>query len=341
MNILVIGGNGYVGSRIVQMLISLGHNVLVDDLRRRGKGIERLYEGYQHVRICWGGIMATSDLRYYKIDKIIWTAGTADIQSAKDAPMLAYQNNVRHLLEVVSSINKVPLLYMSTSAIYSGMYNATEAENTFYSMDSYTVTKYTADMLIRTMQTENVTCLRLGTVNGVSPNIRTELMLNGMVLSALKNKKITVRGGASWRPILYIDHLMEIIRIWTEGSNIPRLHTDKFSIINVASIQSTISDLAEIVATQMNVPVIDEGGSSPSFTMSINKLRRMVQNVQGNCLCGNGHNTDRNADCDTTGALANSIRSGLPQWSSSLHITKIVSTIVDDLISFYKEYNYV
>jgi len=47
--------------------------------------------------------------------------------------------------------------------------------------------------------------MRQATVYGLSPRMRFDLAVNGMVLGAYKNKKIPVmRDGTQWRPFIHV-----------------------------------------------------------------------------------------------------------------------------------------
>ena len=91
----------------------------------------------------------------------------------------------------------------------------------------------------------NAIGLRFGTVNGHSERLRNELMVNSMAESSIKNGYLTMMNADKYRPILFIDELVEcIIKILM--SNIST------GIFNITSINSKIKNIAEEVSKYLN-----------------------------------------------------------------------------------------
>ena len=94
MNILVVGGAGYIGSHAVKRLIDAGHDVWVYDNLSRGhraavpNGI--LIEGELSDR---QQVLAT--LKEKQIDAVMHFAAFALVNESVNDPSLYYRNNVR------------------------------------------------------------------------------------------------------------------------------------------------------------------------------------------------------------------------------------------------------
>ncbi|HBJ36653.1 MAG TPA: UDP-glucose 4-epimerase GalE, partial [Planctomycetaceae bacterium] len=93
MNVLVVGGAGYIGSHAVKMLMEAGHEVWVYDNLSRGHRAAvpagRLIEGEVADR---GRMVAT--LTQKKIDAVMHFAAFALVNESVNDPALYYRNNV-------------------------------------------------------------------------------------------------------------------------------------------------------------------------------------------------------------------------------------------------------
>jgi dTDP-D-glucose 4,6-dehydratase len=109
--------------------------------------------------------------------------------------------------------------------------------------------------------------LRFGSVNGWSPNMRTDLMINSMTLSALKNKKVNVFNAHAHRPIVSTHDLCRAVDAIINSG-------DKRGIYNVASFNLNIGDVGRKVADHLNVELVDKGVSQTyDFMISSDKFK--------------------------------------------------------------------
>ena len=91
--------------------------------------------------------------------------------------------------------------------------------------------------------------LRFGTVNGCSPVLRTDVMINAMVSSALRDGHIKLYIKDTMRPILGINDLCRAI------TSIVEFDEDKRGLYNLASFNKTAEQIAYEVADVMGVEV--------------------------------------------------------------------------------------
>lgn len=120
MNILVIGGAGYVGSHAARVLAATGHDIWVyDNLSYGHRGAVapgRLIEGSLHDRA-----KLASVLREKKIDAVMHFAAFAQVGESVTDPAKYYDNNVvgsLSLLEAMREVGVKRLVFSSTTATY-------------------------------------------------------------------------------------------------------------------------------------------------------------------------------------------------------------------------------
>jgi nucleoside-diphosphate-sugar epimerase len=94
------------------------------------------------------------------------------------------------------------------------------------------------------LKSENHLILRLGTVFGVSDNfsrLRMDLVVNYMTANAITKGKLTVFGGAQWRPLIHVKDVAQVI--------VDNLESSAQGVYNIATVNIQIKDLAKIVSS--------------------------------------------------------------------------------------------
>ena len=121
MNVLVVGGAGYIGSHTVYELIRANHHVVI---------LDNLSSGYMelvHEKAVFyqGDIRVKSDIsnvfKQEKIDVVMHFAAKIVVPESMEIPLEYYHNNVegvRILLEVMNENNVKKIVFSSTAAVY-------------------------------------------------------------------------------------------------------------------------------------------------------------------------------------------------------------------------------
>ena len=96
--------------------------------------------------------------------------------------------------------------------------------------------------------------LRFGTVNGASPNLRNDIMINAMTYNALQNGKVFCFNPEVHRPILGIEDLCRAMKVIIEKGT-----HENSGLYNVASFNSTARQISEAVAktTGAELEIVD------------------------------------------------------------------------------------
>ena len=120
MNVMVVGGAGYIGSHAVRLLLDAGHSVCVYDNLSRGHRAAvpdgMLVQGELSDRK-----QVAATLREHNIDAVMHFAAFALVNESVNDPAVYYQNNViaaLELLEAMRETNVNKLVFSSTTATY-------------------------------------------------------------------------------------------------------------------------------------------------------------------------------------------------------------------------------
>lgn len=120
MNVLVVGGAGYIGSHAVRKLTDAGHHVLVYDNLSRGHR-EAVPDGLLIEGELTDTATLTRVLTEHGIEAVMHFAAFALVNESVNDPSLYYQNNVvatLSLLEAMRLADVKKFVFSSTTATY-------------------------------------------------------------------------------------------------------------------------------------------------------------------------------------------------------------------------------
>lgn len=223
---LVIGGRGYIGSRLAQYL---GADVIDADWfsSRRPESIDYRNALYR--------------LRAYS--SVILLAGHSSIQLCNADPRGAWHNNVTRFTDLCHAMLPGQKLIFASSAAVDGT-------------GMYGLTKQTIELFAAARDVEFY-ALRFGTVAGWSPNLRTDLVVNAMVTRALNDGHVVVSNRDAIRPILGILDLCRAVETIITDSD------DRRGVYELASFSTSMGSIADAITTRLKVPAraFDDGGT--------------------------------------------------------------------------------
>ncbi|TWU55660.1 UDP-glucose 4-epimerase GalE [Rubripirellula reticaptiva] len=120
MNVLVVGGAGYIGSHAVRLLTDAGHTVTVYDNLSRGHAAA-VPEGMLVQGELADRAKLVETLRGKKIDAVMHFAAFALVNESVNDPSLYYRNNVIAALELLDAMKEADvkkIVFSSTTATY-------------------------------------------------------------------------------------------------------------------------------------------------------------------------------------------------------------------------------
>jgi nucleoside-diphosphate-sugar epimerase len=207
LSILVVGGAGYVGTRLVSRLIEEGHRVVVVDTLWFGNFIE----GANVIKMDMFEI-EPSFLQAF--DQVIVLAGLSNDPMADFAPAFNFIENaaaIGYLAYISRQAGIRRLIYAESCAVY-GLSEGSASETMLTApATAYGISKLLGGIAASLVgdATLSIIRLRMGTVCGYSPRMRFDLLLNAMYKTAATEGIVHVNNGRIWRPLLVIDDAVE------------------------------------------------------------------------------------------------------------------------------------
>jgi nucleoside-diphosphate-sugar epimerase len=231
MNILVVGGAGYIGGAITDILQTTGHDTRVYD--------SLVYEeSYRKpVDFVYGDVRDHDCLRDQLdwADAVIWLAALVGDGACAINPQLSVeinQNSVEWLCENYDG----RIVFTSTCSVYGAQRGILTEESPTNPLSVYATTKLAAE---KYLENKNALVFRLGTLFGVSDlfaRLRLDLVVNILTVRAAIEGKLTIFGGDQFRPLLHVKDVARVIveYIGTQHTGIYNLHRQNVRIIDLA-----------------------------------------------------------------------------------------------------------
>lgn len=247
--IVVLGGAGYCGSRLVPQLLDLGYAVTVFDTFWFGQDFlpinnpnlnlvegdirdsEKLSKVFED-QLTVVNLACVSNDASFELDEKLSTS--VNLDAFEPMVIAAKQSGVRKFI------------YASSSSVYgiSEAKNVTE-DHPLVPLTLYNKYKGMCEPLLKKHLDKNFTgvIFRPATVCGFAPRQRLDLSVNILTNLAINNRKITVFGGAQMRPNLHIQDYCDVIKEFLNADE-RKIQGETF---NVGFQNSTIMEIALVV----------------------------------------------------------------------------------------------
>ena len=288
MRVLVTGHDGYIGSVLTPMLEAAGHEVVGLDAFLYEDGVF----GPQRP-----GIRAVrKDIRDVVSDDISGCDAVVHLAAISNDPVgdldpdVTYAVNHRatvHLAEAAKQAGVTRFAFSSSCSLYGAASNAgalTE-EASFNPVTPYGESKVLAEQDLNDLADHQFSpvYLRNATAYGVSPRLRTDIVVNDLVGHALTNGTVLIKSdGTPWRPLVHVE---DIARAFVAVLDAPRdaVHNQAFNV-GRTSENYRISDVANLVVEAIPTSeIIYAQGGGPdtrSYRVDFSKITSHVPGFQ-------------------------------------------------------------
>jgi nucleoside-diphosphate-sugar epimerase len=258
MNILVTGGCGYVGTVLIQSLLSKNNKVTVLDTQWFGNFLLP----HVNLKIIKGNVQNLESISFEGMDCIIHLANIANDPGVELNQTLSWEINTlasQQIAEKAISARVKHIIYASSGSVYGVKEEPEVTEDlSLVPISAYNKTKMVSERVLFSYKDYiKVHCIRPATVCGYSPRMRLDVSVNLLTMQALKSKKINVFGGNQTRPNINIHDMVSVYNHFIDKPEIPsgfyNAGFENISILDIAKkVQSKIP--SEIIITSSNDP---------------------------------------------------------------------------------------
>ena len=230
MKILVTGGGGYIGCKLVPLLLSEGHEVRVFDRFCFGEG--PLTEALKPVARADHCDVVHGDIRRFQectnlldgIDTVIHMAGLANDPSCEHVPDMAMDVNfesTRELAMLAQQHGVHRFVLVSSCSVYGkGVFDILDEDSPVNPVSTYGSSKSASEkaLLESAPHFFETVVARPGTCYGWSPRMRFDLAINQMTATAVRKGVIRVFGGGEqWRPFVHVEDAARALLMLAEA----------------------------------------------------------------------------------------------------------------------------
>lgn len=260
MKILLCGANGYIGSEFYIKGINKYNIFPIDNFLIKRKKLD-FVKNFDYRNLTFDVLK--------QFDVCIWLCGHSSVQQSIDDPEGAFENNTTGLINF-SKIFDGTIIYASSGSVYSTLnldVELDEEKEIGGSTNAYDFSKITIDKYFQ-LYNKKFISLRFGTVVGASKCLREELLLNRMALTAIKDKKIFLANKSKYRPVLFLQDLINCLFFLVDN------HKDlRGNIFNLCSMNHNMEGYADESKNYFNVDITQLPNSPTySFKMSNKKF---------------------------------------------------------------------
>ena len=272
MKVLITGGCGYIGSKLVTNLVRSNLDVTVLDTMWFGNSIANKLD-QSKLRFIKGDVRCIDDLLAEKFDVVVHLANVANDPSVELNESLSWEINALGTFKILEWAKKsgvMKFVYASSGSVYGVSNEPKVTESTARNpISAYNKTKMVAEQVVLSYTKEfNVICIRPATVCGFSPRMRLDLAVNSLVFQALDKGLIRVFGGDQMRPHINIEDMVSIYESCVLGS------LDLLGIYNAGFENLSIRDLAVLISEKIKCEISYELSNDPrSYRLDSTKIK--------------------------------------------------------------------
>jgi UDP-glucose 4-epimerase len=261
MHKLITGGAGFIGSHLVDYLLTKNHNVIVLDNRP-----DHVKNNLTHVlthpnlQIFYGDCTCFTDVEnaIQDVDVVFHLAANPDVRSTLHNPELCYRHNVNStftLLEAFRRSSATTIVFTSTSAVYGDPKTIpTSEDHPTQPISLYAASKVASEAFIsayaHSFDKQGI-ILRLANVVGARST-------HGVIYDFIRKlqtdpTQLEILGdGTQIKSYFHIDDCIDAINVALETTKTP------VSILNVGSNDHiTVTELANIIVREMQLENVE------------------------------------------------------------------------------------
>ena len=292
---IVTGGLGFIGSNLVDLLISKNYYVLNID---KVTYSSNLYNTKDYTK-SKNYKFLKCDIKDKKLKKIIFKlkpdgifnlAAETHVDRSIDSPESFIQSNivgVFNLLECFKEYSKKyksKLIHISTDEVYGDILFGRSSEDYPYKPSSpYAASKAASDHLVSSyIRTYKIPAMVTNCSNNYGPKQHPEKLIPKLIYNILNNKPLPIYGrGTNSREWIYVkDHCEALLKVFTKGKIGEFYNIGSNKNLNNLQVSKELIDISKkIIKVGKKVKILfikDRPGHDTRYALNSNKIRNSL-----------------------------------------------------------------
>ncbi|MBI5127051.1 SDR family oxidoreductase [Candidatus Roizmanbacteria bacterium] len=234
-SVIIVGGGGYLGSKMASFFLDNNYQVTV---------LDRFYFGdifkdnvNKNLKIIKNDIRFFDKAILKNIDVVINLASISNDPASELDPKLTKDVNYIGAVRLAKFSKEAGVkkyIFASSCSVYGHGEKILNENSDLAPISEYAKSKINAEKEILKLSGKNfcVTVLRLSTLYGLSEKrMRFDLIINIMTLHAWKNNKIFIMGGGKqWRPLMHLDDCINAFYLVIKENNLSKINGQVFNV---------------------------------------------------------------------------------------------------------------
>lgn len=252
--ILIVGHQGYLGSRLNEYLNERGYQCTGIDTGFFKEGIIKK-PGPENTIEKDARLLNEEDILGFEV--VILLAGISNDPFGHMTSEQIYDPTREYALNIAKICKKlgVKFIYPSSCSVYgaASIDGLLDEESETNPQTPYSINKIQVEEGLSKISDRSFSpiALRFGTIYGMSPRIRFDVVINMLCGLAISSKKITLNSnGEAWRPHLHIDDACEALKCCIDWD----YNFDKLIVLNVGRNEDNykVIDIAKIIHSNVD-----------------------------------------------------------------------------------------
>ena len=295
-NIIVTGGLGFIGSNLIDLLISKKYSVINLDKVSYSSNFYNLKEHknntkYKFIKCDLNSKKILNILLKYRPICIFNLAAETHVDRSIDGPKNFINSNVLgtfNLLEAFktfSSKHNSKLVHISTDEVYGDILKGRSDENYSYKPSSpYAASKAASDHLVYSyIRTYKIPAIISNCSNNYGPKQHPEKLIPKLIYNIINNKELPIYGkGKNSREWLHVkDHCMALFKVFEKGKigEFYNIGSNK-NLNNIQITKALIKIAKNFIAIGHRVKIkfiADRPGHDQRYALNSNKIKKKLK----------------------------------------------------------------
>lgn len=247
--ILVTGGSGYKGTKLIKKLLEYNYKVINIDKNLFGN----YFINHPDVKNFNLDINEIDKINLKNVFACIHLASIANDPMAEMNPAISWETSAlgtKRLVERLLKFKVKKIIYASSGSVYGIKKERKVTEDlSLEPISTYNKVKMVTERVLESYKNKiDIVILRPATVCGMSSRMRLDISVNLLTFQALTKKIITVFGGSQKRPNVHIDDIIDAYLFFIKKKI-------KFGVYNIGFENLSISDIAKKIANETNAKI--------------------------------------------------------------------------------------
>ena len=268
MNLIITGGMGHIGSKLINKLSSLKKikKILIIDDFSSERYITFIKLKNRQKIIFFDENLVNFDIKKIKIkiDCIIHLASTTNAEKSFSNKGKVLDNNLQCTNKVLDIVNKnTKIIFASSTSVYGSQHKVINSKNNqknIFPQSPYANSKILCENLIK-KRSNNYCIMRFGTIFGMSDGMRFHTAINKFCYQAAMSHKITIwkKFYRKKRPYLDLDDCVKSIIFCVFNNKIKNETLDVVTInLKVIEIIKKIESIKKIKKLFVNTKILNQ-----------------------------------------------------------------------------------